>query len=51
MALTEILVSVGIIAGILALFALDFLATDAVRELEDWIRSHWKKSKMKKIKE
>jgi nitrogen fixation-related uncharacterized protein len=30
MALIEILVSVGIIVGIVALFALDFFATDAV---------------------
>ena len=47
MAIIEILISVGIIAGIVALFALDFLATDAVRELEDRIRSRWRRNRRK----
>jgi hypothetical protein len=38
MALTEILVAVGVIVGGIALIVgLDWIATDVVRELEDWI--------------
>jgi hypothetical protein len=46
MAIIEILIAVGVIVGAIALIVgLDFLATDAVRELEDWIRSRLKKRK------
>ena len=46
MALIEILLGVGIVLGGIALIVgLDWIATDAVRELEDWIRSHLKKRK------
>jgi hypothetical protein len=48
MALTEILVAVGVIVGGIALIVgLDWIATDAVRDLEDWIRSHLKKRREK----
>ena len=46
MALIEILIGVGVIVGAIALIVgLDWIATDAVRELEDWIRSRLKKRK------
>ena len=46
MALIEILIGVGIVLGGIALIVgLDWIATDAVRELEDWIRSHLEKRK------
>ena len=46
MALTEILVAVGVIVGgIVLVIGLDWIATDAVREFEDWIRLRLKKRK------
>lgn len=46
MALTEILVAVGVIVGgIVLIIGLDWIATDAVREFEDWIRLRLKKRK------
>jgi hypothetical protein len=46
MALTEILVAVGVIGGgIVLIIGLDWIATDAVRDFEDWIRSRLKKRK------
>ena len=49
MAIIEILIAVGVVAGAIALIVgLDWIATDAVRELEDWIRSRLKKWKKKR---
>ncbi|MDQ3854581.1 MAG: hypothetical protein M3299_17315 [Thermoproteota archaeon] len=49
MALIEILIGIGVIVGAIALIVgLDWIATDAVRELEDWIRSRLKKWKKKR---
>ena len=46
MVLTEILIAVGaIVGGIALIVGLDWVATDAVRELEYWIRSRLKKRK------
>jgi hypothetical protein len=46
MALTEIVVAVGVIVGgIVLIIGLDWIATDAVREFEDWIRLRLKKKK------
>lgn len=46
MALIEILIGVGVIVGAIVLIVgLDWIATDAVRDLEDWIRSRLKKRK------
>ena len=46
MALTEIVVAVGVIVGgIVLIIGLDWIATDAVREFEDWIRLRLKKRK------
>ena len=46
MVLTEILIAVGaIVGGIALIVGLDWIATDAVRELEYWIRSRLKKGK------
>ena len=46
MALTEIVVAVGVIVGgIVLIIGLDCIATDAVREFEDWIRLRLKKRK------
>ncbi len=46
MVLTELLIAIGLIVGaIVVIVGLDWLATDAVRELEDWIRSRLKKGK------
>jgi hypothetical protein len=48
MALTEIVVAVGVIVGgIVLIIGLDWIATDAVRDLEDWIRSRLKKRREK----
>jgi hypothetical protein len=48
MALTEIVVAVGVIVGgIVLIIGLDWIATDAVREFEDWIRLRLKKRKKK----
>ena len=48
MALIEILIGVGVIVGAIVLIVgLDWIATDAVRDLEDWIRSHLKKRREK----
>lgn len=48
MALTEILIGVGVIVGGIALIVgLDWIATDAVRDLEDLIRSRLKKRREK----
>ncbi|MDP8903274.1 MAG: hypothetical protein M3M86_05845 [Thermoproteota archaeon] len=48
MALIEILVGVGVIVGGIALIVgLDWIASDAVRDLEDWIRSRLKKRREK----
>ena len=42
----ELLIAIGLIVGaIVVIVGLDWLATDAVRELEDWIRSRLKKGK------
>jgi hypothetical protein len=44
MTLIEILIGVGVVVGAIALIVgLDWIATDAVRDLEDWIRSRLKK--------
>ena len=46
MVLIEILIGVGVVVGAIGLIVgLDWIATDAVRDLEDWIRSRLKKSK------
>jgi hypothetical protein len=46
MAFTEIVVAVGVIVGgIVLIIGLDWIATDAVREFEDWIRLRLKKRK------
>ena len=46
MALTEIVVAVGVIVGgIVLIIGLDWIATDAVREFEDWVRLRLKKRK------
>ncbi len=46
MVLTEILIAVGaIVGGIALIVGLDWIATDGVRDLEDWIRSRLKKGK------
>jgi hypothetical protein len=46
MAIIEILIGVGVVVGAIALIVgLDWIASDAVRELEDWIRSRLKKWK------
>jgi hypothetical protein len=46
MAIIEILFGVGVVVGAIALIVgLDWIATDAVRDLEDWIRSRLKKSR------
>jgi hypothetical protein len=46
MVLTEILIAVGaIVGGIALIVGLDWIATDAVQELEYWIRSRLKKGK------
>ena len=46
MAVTEIVVAVGVIVGgIVLIIGLDWIATDAVREFEDWIRLRLKKRK------
>lgn len=48
MALTEIVVAVGVIVGgIVLIIGLDWIATDAVREFEDWIRLRLKKKRKK----
>jgi hypothetical protein len=48
MALIEILIGVGVIVGAIVLIVgLDWIATDAVRDLEDWIRSRLKKRRQK----
>jgi hypothetical protein len=48
MALIEILIGVGVIVGAIVLIVgLDWIATDAVRDLEDWIRSRLKKRREK----
>jgi hypothetical protein len=48
MALIEILIGVGVIIGAIVLIVgLDWIATDAVRDLEDWIRSRLKKRREK----
>jgi hypothetical protein len=48
MALIEILIGVGVIVGaIVLIIGLDWIATDAVRDLEDWIRSRLKKRREK----
>ena len=49
MALTEILIGVGVIVGAIVLIVgLDWIATDAVRDLEEWIRSRLKRRRKKK---
>ena len=51
MALTEILIGVGVIVGAIVLIVgLDWIATDAVRDLEDWIRSRLKKWRRRRKK-
>jgi hypothetical protein len=48
MASIEILIGVGVIVGAIVLIVgLDWIATDAVRDLEDWIRSRLKKRREK----
>ena len=49
MALIEILIGVGVIVGAIVLIVgLDWIATDAVRDFEDWIRSHLKRRRKEK---
>ena len=49
MALIEILIGVGVIVGAIVLIVgLDWIATDAVRDLEDWIRLRLKKRRERK---
>jgi hypothetical protein len=45
MVLTEILVTIGVIVVAIGLIiGFDWIAIDAARELEDWIKSRLKKS-------